>query len=84
MVHNINCTTFLNLERMTKWRVVLEPDEETGEWTAWCPELSGCISEGATEAEALNNIREAIRFFLEPTNIEDELTPNSYITEVTV
>lgn len=43
-----------------KWRVVLEPDPETGDWAAWCPELPGCTSAGQTEAEALSNIREAI------------------------
>ncbi len=42
-----------------KWRVVLEPDPETGDWAVWCPELSGCVSAGQTEADALNNIREA-------------------------
>ena len=29
---------------MTKWRVILEPDLETGEWAIWCPELPGCKS----------------------------------------
>ena len=30
-----------------------------------CPELPGCHSQGATESEALENIREAIREYLE-------------------
>ena len=47
------------------WRVVLEQDSETGEWAAWCPELPGCASAGATEAEALENIKEAIELYLE-------------------
>jgi len=46
-----------------KWRVLLEQDEETGEWAAWCPELPGCASAGETEAEALENIREAIELY---------------------
>ena len=29
-----------------------------------CPELPGCCSQGATEAEALENIRDAIREYL--------------------
>ena len=45
-----------------KWRVILEPDPETGDWAVWCPELPGCVSAGETEAEALENIREAIGF----------------------
>ncbi|MBW4659799.1 MAG: type II toxin-antitoxin system HicB family antitoxin [Drouetiella hepatica Uher 2000/2452] len=53
-----------------KWRVILEPDPETGEWAVWCPELPGCVSAGATEIEALANIQEAIELYLEPDAIE--------------
>ncbi len=52
-----------------KWRVILEPDPDTGEWAVWCPELPGCVSAGETEAEALENIREAIALYLEPDTI---------------
>jgi predicted RNase H-like HicB family nuclease len=45
-----------------KWRVVLEADAETGDWSVWCPELPGCVSAGETEEEALENIREAIAY----------------------
>ena len=48
-----------------KWRVILERDEQTGEWAVWCPELPGCTSAGASEDEALANIREAIALWLE-------------------
>jgi predicted RNase H-like HicB family nuclease len=54
---------------MTEWRVVLEKDDETGDWAAWCPELPGCASAGETEAEALQNIREAIALYLEPDDL---------------
>ncbi|WP_414553423.1 type II toxin-antitoxin system HicB family antitoxin [Anabaena sp. CCY 0017] len=46
-----------------KWRVVLEADAETGDWSVWCPELPGCVSAGETEEEALENIREAIALY---------------------
>jgi predicted RNase H-like HicB family nuclease len=52
-----------------KWRVVLEPDTETGDWAVWCPELPGCTSAGETEEEALINIREAIELYLQPESI---------------
>lgn len=48
-----------------KWRVILEQDQDTGDWAIWCPELPGCVSAGKTE-EALENIREAIQLYLEP------------------
>jgi predicted RNase H-like HicB family nuclease len=42
-----------------KLLVTLEPDE-TGMIVAECPSIPGCVSQGKTEAEALENIREAI------------------------
>ena len=55
-----------------KWRVILEPDRETGEWAVWCPELPGCTSAGDTEEEALENIREAIQLYLEVDPMESK------------
>ena len=43
--------------------IVLERNREGG-YTARCPALRGCISEGDTKAEAIANIREAIRLYL--------------------
>ncbi|MFM5981312.1 MAG: type II toxin-antitoxin system HicB family antitoxin [Sphaerospermopsis kisseleviana] len=65
-----------------KWRVILEPDPETGDWAVWCPELPGCVSAGETEAEALENIREAIALYLEPDTIT--LKPGAVMREVLV
>ena len=42
-----------------KLLITLEPDE-TGMIVAECPAIPGCVSQGRTEAEALENIREAI------------------------
>jgi len=63
------------------WRVVLEQDEETGEWAAWVPELPGCASAGATEDEALQNIREAVALYLQPDPIS--VPPGADIKEIT-
>lgn len=63
-----------------KWRVILEPDPETGDWAVWCPELPGCASAGETEAEALTNIREAIELYLQPDPVE--LQPGAVTREV--
>jgi len=48
-----------------KWSVILEQDEETGDFDVWCPELPGCASAGETEQEAMENIREAVALYLE-------------------
>lgn len=42
------------------YEVVLIPAEE-GEYTVVVPALPGCISEGDTEEEALENIKDAIQ-----------------------
>jgi predicted RNase H-like HicB family nuclease len=47
-----------------KWIVTLERDE-TGMIVVECPAIPGCVSQGATEEEALANIREAIEVSLE-------------------
>jgi len=47
-----------------KLLVTLEPDE-SGMLVAECPSIPGCVSQGRTEAEALDNIREAIAGCLE-------------------
>jgi predicted RNase H-like HicB family nuclease len=41
----------------------LEKDDHG--YYAWCPELKGCQSQGASIEEALANIREAVELYLE-------------------
>jgi len=53
-----------------KLKVVLEASEEGG-FTVYVPSLPGCVSEGDSESEALQNIREAIELYLEP--VDDDL-----------
>ena len=47
---------------MTYRVTLIESDEG---WAVSCPALPGCHSQGATRAEALENIKEAIRLWLE-------------------
>ena len=42
-----------------KFKVLLEEDED-GWYVVTVPSLPGCISQGKTEEEALDNIKEAI------------------------
>jgi predicted RNase H-like HicB family nuclease len=37
---------------------------EDGYWVAECPSLPGCISQGKTREEAIQNIREAIELYV--------------------
>lgn len=45
-----------------KYTVRLERTDEG--YAVWCPGLPGCWSQGATEEEALENIRDAITTYL--------------------
>jgi len=47
-----------------EYPVVLERDEEAGGYVVYCPTLRGCVSQGETEEEALENIKDAIRTYL--------------------
>ena len=53
-------------------KIVLEASDEGG-YTVTVPDLPGCISEGDTREEALENLREAIQLYLlEPESTEKE------------
>jgi predicted RNase H-like HicB family nuclease len=64
-------------------KIVLEKgeDEYIG---AHCPSLKGCWSQGKTEEEAIKNIKEAIRLYLEPNPEEVHPAPNHKILELVV
>ena len=64
------------------FKVVLEPSDEGG-YTVYVPALPGCVSEGDTIEQALQNIREAIELYLEPTE-EAPLTEGHLVYEVAV
>jgi predicted RNase H-like HicB family nuclease len=73
-VHVIS--TGINQESGTlKFAVTLEQDED-GFIVVSCPALPGCHSQGRTENEAINNIREAIRGYIASMRRHDEPIPN--------
>ena len=58
-----------------KYRVLIEQDED-GVFVAEVPALPGCVSQGETRAEALENVREAIAVYLESLEVHGEpVTP---------
>lgn len=46
-----------------KYRVNLEKTEDG--YAVWCPILPGCWSQGETEEEAIENIKDAIQVYLD-------------------
>jgi predicted RNase H-like HicB family nuclease len=57
-----------------KFRVVLQSDED-GVIVAEVPALPGCISQGATREEAVDNIREAIAGYLDSLKAHGDPIP---------
>jgi len=66
-----------------KLKIVLEPSDEGG-YTAIVPSLPGCISEGDTKEEAIENIQEAITLYLEPVEDDTDFNPESETLEIAV
>jgi predicted RNase H-like HicB family nuclease len=61
------------IETMTEYAVVLE---KTGNgWSAYVPDLDGCIAAGDTEAETLQLIREAIALHIEAMRQDGDPIP---------
>jgi predicted RNase H-like HicB family nuclease len=54
-----------------KYTALIEQDED-GVFVAQVPALPGCISQGLTREEALENIEEAISGYLESLRKHDE------------
>ena len=52
-----------------KVSVIIEKDEFG--YYAYCPELTGCHSQGDTLDEALENIKEAVELYLETLDEEE-------------
>lgn len=79
--HGSERAVALSLDTM-RLRVVLEPSDEGG-FTALVPALPGCVSEGDSREQALANIEEAIRLYLEP--VDDEVGgPDAEVVEIAV
>jgi len=58
-----------------KYRIFIEQDED-GIFVAECPTLPGCISQGKSRKEVLENIQDAIRGYLESLRKHDEPVPS--------
>ena len=62
-----------------KYKIVLEKSDEG--YSVSCPGLPGCWSQGETEFEAVENIKDAIQEYLAAIN---ESTQNADVREIEV
>ncbi len=65
-----------------RYKIVLQKSEEG--YSVSCPGLPGCWSQSATEAEALENIQDAIREYLAAVDDLLRETPEATVREVDV
>ena len=69
------------MPRTLSYKVVLEPSKDGG-YSVYVPSLPGCVSEGDSYQEALENIREAIRGWLEVAQDSgDDIPTSDVLTE---
>jgi len=64
-----------------KFRTFIEQDED-GIFVVTCPSLPGCVSQGNTREEALNNIKDAIEGYLISLKKHDEPIPTPISEEL--
>ena len=66
------------------FKVVIEQDLESGGYVAYCPTLRGCVSEGETVEEAIENIKKAMRGYLSVLEEDLERNRNAQVYEVAI
>ena len=65
-----------------KFSVVIEKD--TDGYYAFCPELQGCYTQGATYEEVSENIKDAIKLHIEDRMVSGEDIPQSDSVSLTL
>lgn len=65
-----------------KFRVLIQQDED-GVFVAEVPSLPGCVSQGRSRTEALQNVQEAITAYVESLQAHNEPIPPT-VNEETV
>ncbi len=73
----------LTKEKHLRYTVVFEPEDDGG-FHIHCPALPGCHTYGRTKSEALKNIKEAMRAYLESLKKDGLPYPKDVAQEVEV
>ncbi|MBI5789678.1 MAG: type II toxin-antitoxin system HicB family antitoxin [Candidatus Schekmanbacteria bacterium] len=61
-----------------KFHIIIEQDE-AGYYVVEVPALPGCLSQGKTYQEAIDNIKEAIEGWLEVMESKQSYNPNNLV-----
>jgi predicted RNase H-like HicB family nuclease len=71
------------MKKVMKIKAIIHPAEEGGYW-AEVPALPGCITEGDSMDEVINNIQDAIQGWLEVANESQKVDSISKVIEIAV
>lgn len=64
---------------MATYTILLDPDPTDGGYTVTVPALPGCVTEGETVVECIQNAEEAIRLYLEDLHASGEPIPQEKV-----
>ena len=64
-----------------KYRILIEQDEDNM-FVAEVPSLPGCVSQGKTRADAIDNAKDAIQGYIESLKKHNEPIPPSISEEI--
>jgi predicted RNase H-like HicB family nuclease len=67
---------------MYKYTIVIERAENN--YSAYCPDLPGCIATGSTEEETVQKMKEAIEFHIEGLRKENFTIPKPFTKALAV
>ena len=60
---------------MNRYEIIIYWSEDDGRYIAEVPELPGCMADGETRVEVLNNVETIISEWLETANLEGREIP---------
>ncbi len=72
--------------KILKYSCVFQEEKEGG-FSVWVPLLPGCASQGETFEEAQDNIKEAIKLYLEDSDtdeLEEYKSDNQFVVPVSI
>ncbi|MES2788218.1 MAG: type II toxin-antitoxin system HicB family antitoxin [Planctomycetota bacterium] len=61
-------------------KIILEQSDD-GAFIVYVPALAGCVSQGETREEAIENIRKAVELYLE-TDVDQPISNNAQFEEI--
>ena len=65
---------------MNKRKFTIIIEQADGNYSAYCPEIPGCVATGATENEAYQNMIDALKFHIEGLEMENQPVPDAAVT----